>query len=193
MLNILGMIILTIILLIIIILIPGIKISLEYAKKDNTFKGCLKILILKKIRIYTHSFPQKDDEKDDDKEREGKKRDLKKILNLTRPGINDLMDYLKSITKTINIKKIQNHLIFGMESYADTGKYIGIIWGLISVINTLDENMKLSAEPSFAGSVINAEGINQVEIYPLKMIAPTLKLIRKKHIRKLIRGVLDER
>ena len=50
MLNILWMIILIIILFIIILLIIGIRISLEYNKKGSEVKGCLKILIFKKIK-----------------------------------------------------------------------------------------------------------------------------------------------
>ena len=47
--NILGMIILIIILFIIILLLIGIKISFIYTKKESEIKGCLKILIFKKI------------------------------------------------------------------------------------------------------------------------------------------------
>ena len=192
MLNILWMIILIIILLIIILLAAGIKISLQYMKKGSQIKGCLKILIFKKIRIYTINFPAKDKKEETSKTNE-KERDTEKLLKLAKPCIKDLLNYAKTVIKTLNITRIQNHLIFGMDSYADTGKYIGIIWAIFSVINTLDKNMKISAEPSFAGSVIDAEGVNELEIYPLKMIIPTVSLIRKKHIRKLIRGVLDER
>ena len=60
MLGILGMIILIIILFIILLLIIGIRISLEYVKNGSEFKGCIKILIFKKIKIYTLNFPAKD-------------------------------------------------------------------------------------------------------------------------------------
>ena len=193
MLNILGMIILIIILFIIILLLIGIKIKLEYYKKGSEVKGCLKILILKKIKIYTLNFPSQDDDEDDESDDEKKERDIKKIFNLAKPCLNDLMNYLKTALGSIKIKIAENHLVFGLDSYADTGKYIGIIWGIFSIMNSMHEKLKMSAEPSFSGSVLDVKGNNELEIYPLKLLIPTIKLVSKKEIRTLIRGVLDER
>ena len=189
------MIILIIILLIIILLLIGIKISLIYENKGSNIKGCLKILIFKKIKVYSRQFPSKDrdDEAEEEEESdESKQRDIKKLLKLARPCIEDFKIYLKSILRVIGIKKIENHLIFGMTSYADTGKYIGIIWGILTIINPMHKNLHLSAEPSFNGYVLDGEGVNEVEIYPLKLIVPTTRLLLKKHVRVFIRGVLDE-
>ncbi len=192
MLNILGMIILIIILLIIILLLIGIKIKFEYVKKGSEFKGCLKILVFKKINIYTRHFPSKDSDNDDNDGEEKKQRDIKKIIGLAKPCLAELLDYLKSVLKTMKIKRIENHIVFGSASYADTGKYIGLIWSLFSVINSLHSKIILSAEPSFAGSVLDGHGVNEFDVYPLKVIVPTVRLLLKKDIRKLIRGVLDE-
>ena len=88
MLNILLMIILIIILFIIILLYIGVKITLIYDKKGSELKGCLKILILKKIKIYSIDFPSqdKDDEKDKKDESDEKKdRDMKKIYPRKTP------------------------------------------------------------------------------------------------------------
>ena len=193
MLNILLMIILIIILFIIFLLLIGIKISFEYTKKGSEIKGCLKILIFKKIKIYTRHFPSEDDDKEDDKDEEKKERDIKKLFNLAKPCFDDFKIYLKSVLNIIKVKEIRNHLIFGMSSYADTGKYIGIIWAILATVNPMHEKLKLSAEPSFEGSVIDGYGINEVEIYPLRLIVPTIRLILKKDVRIFIRGVLDER
>lgn len=192
MLNILGMIILIIILFIIILLILGIKIVLEYNKTASEVKGCLKILIFKKIKIYTLNFPTTDKKEKESEETE-KDRNIKELYQLAKPCFRDLINYLKTILKSIKITKIKNHLIFGMTSYADTGKYIGIIWAVIAVLNPIDKKIQLSAEPSFNGSVIDGYGSNEVEIYPLKILVPTIKLISKKEVRKLIRGVIDAR
>ena len=194
MLNILLMIILIIILFLIILLLCGIKISFEYTKKGSKIKGCLKILIFKKIKIYTRRFPSKDDDNDEDaKDEEKKQRDIKKLFELARPCFGDFKTYLKSVLNTIKVKELQNHLIFGMASYADTGKYIGIIWAILAVINPMHEKLKLSAEPTFEGSVLDGYGTNEVEIYPLRLIVPTIRLISKKDVRIFIRGVWDER
>ena len=191
MLNILWMIILIIILIIIILLAAGIKIRFEYKKQGSEIKGCLKILILKKIKVYSQKFPS--DTKEDDNEDENKKKDPKKLLNLIKPCIKDLLGFIKTVIRTLEITKIENHIIFGMDSYADTGKYIGIIWAVLAVINPINKNMKISAEPSFNGSRLDAEGVNDFEIYPFKILIPTIRLLLKKDIRKLIGGVLDER
>ena len=193
MLNILGMIILIIILFIIILLIIGIKIRFEYNKKGSEVKGCLKILIFKKIKVYTYNIPSSDDDEDDEKEDEEKDRNIKELFELAKPCFNDFKIYLKSVFKIINVKKIENHLIFGMDSFADTGKYIGIIWGIFSIINPMHKSLRLSAEPSFSGSRLDGRGTNEVEIYPLKLLVPTIRLISKKDVRTFIRGVWDER
>ena len=194
MLNILGMIILIIILFIIILLLVGIRISLIYNKKGSELKGCLKILIFKKIKVYSRKFPSKDsDDEKEEEEEDHKKRDIKKLLQLAKPCFEDFKIYLKSALNVISIKKLENHLIFGMTSYADTGKYIGIIWAVLSIINPMHEKLHLSAEPSFEGSVLDGEGVNDIEIYPLKLLVPTIRLLLKKHVRLFIRGVLDER
>ena len=191
MLNILWMIILIIILFIIILLLIGIKLKLEYYKKGDEARGCLKLLIFKKIKIYSLDFPSDDEDDEEESDEEDEGIGIKELYDLAKPCLSDLIDYLKTVIRSMKIKTMKNHLIFGMESYADTGKYIGIIWGIFSVLNALDEKLKLSAEPSFAGSVLDGKGVNEVEIYPLKLVAPTVSLLMKKEVRTLIRGVLD--
>lgn len=192
MLNILLMIILIIILFIIILLFIGVKIAFIYDKKGSEFKGCLKILILKKIKVYSIEFPSNDSEKDNDKTDEKDdedERDIKKLFDLAKPCFEYFKEFIKSTAKNIKVKKLQNHLIFGMDSYSDTGEYIGYIWAVLAVINSVHENAKLSAEPSFNGSVIDGHGHNEVDINILKVMPPALKLISKKEVRELIKGV----
>lgn len=187
------MIILIIILFIIILLLMGIRISIEYTKIGSELKGCLKILIFKRINVYSRQWPsekEKEEKTDDD---EDKDRDIKKLYELAKPCFKDLKAYLKSVLKSLKVQKLKNHIIFGMDSYADTGQYIGIIWGILATVNPLHEKIQISAEPSFNGSRLDGYGENNIEIYPLKIIVPTIKLISNKNVRKLIRGVLDER
>ena len=193
MLNILWMIILIIILFIIILLAVGVKITFHYNKTGSEFKGCLKILILKKIKVYSQKFPSDDEDEEEDEDKERKRVDIKKIFNLAKPCFKDLMNYLKVVLSKIHIVKARNHLIFGLDSYADTGKYIGIIWAVLSIVDQMNEKLELSAEPSFNGSRIDMYGENEVEISILKIIGPTVRLLVKKDVRRLIKGVLDER
>lgn len=188
MLNILLMIILIIIIFIIILLYIGVKIAFIYDKKGSKLKGCLKILILKKIKVYSLEFPSKD-EKNDDEDEDEKDRDGKKIFELAKPCFKYFKEFLKSFTKCIHIAKLENHLIFGLDSYVDTAKYIGYIWSLTSVVNSTHENARLTAEPSFTGSVLDGKGENELDINILKLIPPAIKLISKKEVRNLIKGV----
>ena len=193
MLNILLMIILIIILTIITLLLLGIRISFEFKKAGSEFEGCLKILLFKKIKIYSKQYPSqsKDKSKTEDKKEDENSRNIKKILELAKPCINDILEFLKKAIKSIKVSKIENHLIFGLDSYADTGEYIGIIWSVFAIIDSFDKNIKLTAEPYFnGGSVIDGCGINEVEIYPIKLIVPGLQLILKKEIRLLVKEVL---
>ena len=70
--------------------------------------------------------------------------------------------------------------------------YIGIIWGFLSIINQIDEKIQISAEPSFQGQRLDGEGVNEIEIRFIKLIKPLFKLISKKRVLKLIKGVIDE-
>ncbi|WP_407392377.1 DUF2953 domain-containing protein [Methanobrevibacter sp.] len=195
MLNILLMIILIIIIFIIILLYAGIRIALIYDKKGSKLKGCLKILILKKIKVYSIKFPDEDkeEEEDEEDEEEHEKTDIKKILKLAKPCFGYFKEFLESFVKCIHVTKLENHLIFGMDSYADTAKYIGYIWSLLIIVNNAHKNARLTAEPSFNGSILDANGNNQLDINLLMLIPPTIKLISKKEVRTLIKGVIDER
>ena len=190
MLNILGMIILIIILFIIILLYIGVKIAFVYDKKGSELKGCLKILILKKIKVYSLEFPSKESKDDeDDEEKDSKGFEVKELFELAKPCFKDIKEFVKSFNKCIHIAKLENHLIFGLDSYADTAKYIGYIWSVMIIVNTSHKNARLSAEPSFNGSILDGEGQNELDINILKLIPPTVKLISKKEIRQLINGV----
>jgi hypothetical protein len=188
MLNILGMIILIIILFIIILLYIGVKIAFIYDKTDSKFKGCLKILILKKIKIYSLEFPSQNKEKEDNEEEESE-RDIKELFKLAKPCLKYFKDFLKSFVKCISITKLENQLILGLDSYVDTARYIGYIWGAIAIINSSHKNARLSAQPCFSESKIDARGINELDINVLKLIPPVIKLISKKEVRELIKGV----
>ena len=190
MLSILAMIILIIIIFIIFLLYIGVKIALIYDKTGNELKGCLKILILKKIKVYSLEFPSKDDDEkeDEEEEDESEDRNMKEIFELVKPCFEDFKTFLESFNKCIKVKKLENHLIFGLDSYVDTAKYIGYIWSLLLIMNNSHENARLSAEPSFNGSVFDMNGENELDINLLKIIPPAIKLVSKNEVRELIRG-----
>lgn len=200
MLNILLMIISIIILFIIILLYFGVKISLIYDKKGPELEGCLQISILRKIKVFSKDFlssqPNKTEDKKNEEEKEekeseeDKKDDKKELFKLAKPCFGHFKTFLISAMKCIRVEKLENHLIFGMDSYVDTAKYIGYIWSLMIIVNSSHKNAKLSAQPSFNGSILNGNGDNELEINILKLIPPVIRLVLKKEVRTLIKGAI---
>ena len=200
MLNILLMIISIIILFIIILLYFGVKISLIYDKKGPELEGCLQISILRKIKVFSKDFlssqPAKKEDKKDEEEKEeeeseeDKKDDKKELFKLAKPCFGHFKTFLISAMKCIRVEKLENHLIFGMYSYVDTAKYIGYIWSLMIIVNSSHKNAKLSAQPSFNGSILDGNGDNELEINILKLIPPVIRLVLKKKVRTLIKGAI---
>lgn len=200
MLNILLMIISIIILFIIILLYFGVKISLIYDKKGPELEGCLQISILRKIKVFSKDFlssqPNKtedkknEEEKEEEESEEDKKDDKKELFKLAKPCFGHFKTFLISAMKCIRVEKLENHLIFGMDSYVETAKYIGYIWSLMIIVNSSHKNAKLSAQPSFNGSILDGNGDNELEINILKLIPPVIRLILKKEVRTLIKGAI---
>lgn len=200
MLNIPLMIISIIILFIIILLYFGVKISLIYDKKGPEFEGCLQISILRKIKVFSKDFlssqPAKkegkkdEEEKEEEESEEDKKDDKKELFKLAKPCFGHFKTFLISAMKCIRVEKLENHLIFGMDSYVDTAKYIGYIWSLMIIVNSSHKNAKLSAQPSFNGSILDGNGDNELEINILKLIPPVIRLVLKKEVRTLIKGAI---
>ena len=201
MLNILLMIISIIILFIIILLYFGVKISLIYDKKGPELEGCLQISILRKIKVFSKDFlssqpAKKEDKKDEEEPKEeeesgeDKKDDKKELFKLAKPCFGHFKTFLISAMKCIRVEKLENHLIFGMDSYVETAKYIGYIWSLMIIVNSSHKNAKLSAQPSFNGSILDGNGDNELEINILKLIPPVIRLVLKKKVRTLIKGAI---
>ena len=194
------MIISIIILFIIILLYFGVKISLIYDKKGPELEGCLQISILRKIKVFSKDFlssqPNKTEDKKDEEEKEeeeseeDKKDDKKELFKLAKPCFGHFKTFLISAMKCIRVEKLENHLIFGMDSYVETAKYIGYIWSLMIIVNSSHKNAKLSAQPLFNGSILDGNGDNELEINILKLIPPVIRLVLKKEVRTLIKGAI---
>ena len=189
MLNILLMIILLIIIIIFIILLFGIRLTGRWLKADSKYDGCIEVLIFKKLKVYTFDLTSDDDDEESDEEDEG--RDLKELFELAKPCFNDLKTFFHEFLDAVNINRLENDVIIGFSSFAKTGEYIGYIWAIFAVLMGMIPNSRLGVEPSFAGQTLNIKGYVNIDISILKLIIPVLKLISKKQIRTLIRGVLS--
>ena len=137
-------------------------------------------------------LPNKKDEEEKEEEESGedKKDDKKELFKLAKPCFSHFVEFLKSAMKCIRVEKLENHLIFGMDSYVETAKYIGYIWSLMIIVNSSHKNAKLSAQPSFNGSILDGNGDNELEINILKLIPPVIRLVLKKEVRTLIKGAI---
>ncbi len=175
------MILLIIILILIIFLYMGLRISLSFEKTGSKLSAIIKINIFKKITVY-NSSKEKETSKDEDDEKESK--NLMKPLKNALPYISD---FLKKTVKSLKVSKLENHLKFGLASYADTAQYIGYIWAVNGFIKTLYPVSKVSAEPVFGDPVIDLKGCLDVDINLLKLLLPIVSLISKKEIRILIK------
>ena len=183
------MIILLIIILIFIILLIGIRITLKWVKIDSEYDGCIQILILKKLKVYTFDLKSDDDEEEEDEEDEAENMDLKEIYKLAKPCFNDFKIFIKQVFNAITINKLENDLIIGFSNFAKTGEYIGYIWAVLALVNESIPNSRLRAQPSFAGEVLNLKGSANIDISIVRLIWPVINLLLKKEVRTLIKGV----
>ncbi len=171
----------------------GIRISLNFNKTGSKVSGIVKIQILKKIAIYNSA--KEKESSDDKKEEDDEDKESKNLLKPLKNALPHLLGFLKKTTKAIKVHKLEGHLDFGLASFADTGQYIGYIWGVINFIKVLYPNSKLSAQPVFGDPVTDLNLKLDIDINLLKLIIPAIMLISKKEVRELIkslRGNSDE-
>ncbi len=192
MLNILLMIILLIIIFIFIILVFGIRLTAKWMKIDSDYDGCVEILIFKKLKVYSFNLKSDDEDDEDEDEEDYPERDIKRLYKLAKPCFKYFKRFLHDFLNSVSINKFENHLIIGFSNFAKTGEYIGYIWAVSSVLSKLIPNSYLISEPSFAGEVLNVKGSANIDINLLKLIMPLIRLISKKEILRLIKGVIHE-
>lgn len=186
------MIILLIIILIFIILLLGIRITLKWIKIDREYDGCVQILVLKKLKVYSFSLKSNDEEEEEEEdEDENGQIDLKQLYKLAKPCFGDFKLFIHQFFNAVSINKLENDLVIGFSNFAKTGEYIGYIWAVLAVVNEIIPNSRLRAQPSFAGEVLNVKGYANIDISIIKLIWPVTNLLLKKEVRTLIKGVIN--
>lgn len=188
-LKIIGLTLLVVICLIIIFLYLGVKISIKYEKIGSKLTASVEILFLEKIVIVTKKYPSSED-KNNEKD---SSINIKGLFPYIKKALPYLVDFLKKSLKSLHFRKFQNHLVLGLSNYADTAKYIGYIWAIFTIPNSLIKSCLLTAEPTFTNEKIDLKGEIDVKINILTLIIPLLKLIIKKDVRNLIKEVRNER
>ena len=182
---ILEIILIAILLIILIFLYVGIDLIGDFQKKESELTFNLQILIFSKVKVYSISYPS--EKKDDDSKKEKKERNIN--FKLIKPCIKPILGFLKDLIKSMNVRKLESHLDFGLPSYVSTAKYTGYMWALLVFPNTVLDNTCLTVTPCFDKTVIDFKGSIDVRIKLLKIIIPLFKLILNKNIRKLIKEV----
>ncbi|MDO5848501.1 MAG: DUF2953 domain-containing protein [Methanobrevibacter sp.] len=179
-------ILIAVILIIIAFLHLGVDLVGNFSKEGSELNFTFEVLVFSRIKIYGVEYPRAKDEKD--KEKSKKKRKI--TLNMVEPCIGSLLEFLKKLILSLNVRKLESHLDFGLNSYVSTAKYVGYMWAFLVFPNTALNNTKLSVTPCFNGPVFDFKGIVDIRINLLKMIIPTLKLLRDKNVLKLIREAI---
>ncbi len=194
--EVIGIIIAIILILIIVFLYLGVKINLTYNKLNSDFEYHLNITLLNSYSIFRKDHPlPKECESDGEKEsdRDGEGYPFKEIIKPLLDVLDSLVEYLTEILHSLEIKKLENHLDFGMSSYVSTAKYTGYMWSLFVVPNSSHKNVKLTVEPTFKEPTFDFKGCVDIKVNLLKIVIPTIQLLRQKEVRDFIKLVRNPR
>ncbi len=169
----------------------GIRIILKYEKIGSNINGTLKILILNKITILSREYPsEKKEEEEKDEEEEKKDYLVKYLLKESLSIINHLKELIKKLLKSIKVYSLQNHIKLGLTSFVNTAEYIGYLWAILTIPNSLIEPCELTAEPYFGDPVIDGYGHIDIKINLLKVIGPVVSFLLVKEVRNFIKGYI---
>lgn len=185
-LEVLGILIVIILILIIIFLYLGVRINLTYNKHASNFEYHLDILLFNSYSIFKRKHPSDEKETSEESSDDGEGYPFKLIIKPLINILDSLVHYLADILHCLEIKKLENHLDFGMSSYVNTAKYTGYMWSLFVVPNSSHKNVKLTVEPSFTEPIFDFKGCVDVKVNLLKIIIPTIHLLRQKEVRDFI-------
>ena len=201
-LNLILIILIALIIIFSIILYNGLRIILTVEKEKAEARYKLKITLLK-IPIFTKDSSEdkateseaEDEEEDEDEEESKDKKGLMEKYNEIKPILKELIKskkelkkYLKDILKSIDIKKLEGHLILGLSDSFTTVKIASWIWSIGAIVNS-KKPVSLTVEPRFTEIITDFEGQLELKINLLKIIFYSLILVSKKDIRELIKVV----
>lgn len=200
-LNLILIILFALIIIFSIILYNGLRIILTVEKEKAEARYKLKITLLK-IPIFTKDSSEdkateseEEDEEEEDEEESKDKKGLMEKYNEIKPILKELIKskkelkkYLKDILKSIDIKKLEGHLILGLSDSFTTVKIASWIWSIGAIVNS-KKPVSLTVEPRFTEIITDFEGQLELKINLLKIIFYSLILVSKKDIRELIKVV----
>ena len=204
-LNLFLIILIALIIIFSIILYNGLRILLTVEKEKGTVKYKLRITVLK-IPIFTKedikgngadSEPSEDEEEDeeeaeDEKGLKERYNEIKPILKELKKSKKELKKYLKDLLKSIDIKRLEGHLILGLSDSFSTIKIASWIWSIGAIVNS-KEPISLTVEPRFTEIIIDFEGKLELKVNLMKILFYSLILISNKNIIELIKVVFSDK
>lgn len=177
--------ILVIILIIIIILHIGVRIIANWQKVGSKLEFSIIIQFLSRFTIYSLQYPSIDSNNENKKKYDDES--IRDILGYVKNSWCLIMDFFKKFLSSLKVDKLENHLNFGLDSYVSTAEYVGYLWSIFVIPNSLFENAILSVEPNFNEAIIDFKGECNIKINLLKIIIPTITLLQDKNIRNIIK------
>ena len=130
--------------------------------------------------------------KEDEKGLREKYAEFKPILNELKKSKEELKSFLNDILKSINLKKLEGHLILGLSNHTTTIKIASWIWSIGAIVNSKKPTL-LTVEPRFTEVIMDFEGKIELKINLLLLIIYSLLLLTKKNIRDLIKELYRQK
>lgn len=201
-LNLILIILIALIIIFSIILYNGLRIILTVEKEKAEVRYKFKITLLK-IPIFTkdssedkateseEEYEEEDEYEEESKDKKGlmeKYNEIKPILKELIKSKKELKKYLKDLLKSIDIKKLEGHLIIGLSDSFTTVKIASWIWSIGTIVNS-KKPVSLTVEPRFTEIITDFEGQLELKINLLKILFYSLILVSKKDIIELIKVV----
>lgn len=197
---------------ILLILYNGLLIDIKLKVKNTDLKYHLKVKLLLFTIITKENFSEYDEELDeeeakDEESSENKlekikkleeilskeiKEDLKEILKLAKNSFGSIEELIYRILRNITIKNINVDLLLGLPDFITTTKIIGTIWTGRTILELFSDKIRINAIPTFEEDIIDFKLESQIKINLLIVIYHILKLLTKKHPRKLITTIISK-
>lgn len=209
--NLILLILLTLILIlflaIIVILYIGFLVSIKFKVESSETTAELNINWLN-FTLYHMDLPK--DESEEEKEKKSDKKDgdvdedeektlseklekffydlkcrINPLVPFIKDALNPVLEFIINGSKAFKLTVFYLKFIIGFEESSATALTVGYIWAFASILN-IAPMVDISAIPDFENEVMNLYSDIEIEIYPLKAIKATIRLLTRKAVIRLI-------
>ena len=180
-------IIILIAIIILIILEIGIKIEIQ-GEYSESFKGLIKIYILKKLKIFSITLPK---ESEDEDEKDNKRKPINK--ELIKDVIKDrksFIEILKIMKNNTEVEKTDVNIILGLESPVTTAEVSGFLWSIASILQ-INHKCNINIRPIFNENKVEFNLYSSLNIQLLVPLFKIFKIIMKQPTRGIFLRFLN--